>query len=169
MQSEYSAQMVQRLKLGLLVALVAAVMLVFLLFFLVGPGTLRIPFLNVQLLPDAEVRQEVSVVAALERPLFWEQRRPVIPPVVEPEPEPEVVIEPLEGVRLLGIMARGDQHVALLEVDGEVQRVGQGADVKQWSVSAIGPQDVQFSSRNKKSLLILKREIHESIKLETKP
>lgn len=173
MQSEPSTRMVHRVKLGLLAAVAGAIMLVLLLFFLTGPSALRVPYLNVQFLPETGTGQDIALEVALERPLFWEQRRPLAPqpqivePIIEPEPEP--VIEPLVGVRLLGIMARAESNVALLEVDGEVHRVVQGATIKQWEVSAIEPHEIRFTSHNKQSLLRLEREIHQSIKLETRP
>ena len=153
---------------GLWIAIGLSVLVALLLFFWVGERQGRVPYLNVNVLPTEESMARVEHEAILARPLFWEARRPVFPPepvVVETPDEPEVV-EPLDGVRLLGIIATEESHLVLLEVDGKVQRLQGGDRVKQWEVSAITARGVEFSSRGRKFALTLERETHQSIKLE---
>lgn len=154
---------------GLLAATALCVLVAGLLFFWVGDQPLRVPYLNVQLLPDEELATDVDFEASLQRPLFWETRRPVVESaIVEQvqEPEKEEVIEPLVGVRLLGILAKGDDFTALLEIEGKIERVQKGSSIKQWNVSDITGHEVHFSRQGKRSVLSLEREIHKSIKLE---
>ena len=84
-------------------------------------------------------------------------------------PAESVSDEPLEGVSLLGIIAKDGRQMALLAVDGSIERVQQGATVKQWTVSDITGREVQLSSRGATTILTLEREIHESIQLEHQP
>lgn len=148
---------------GIAVCLAVAVCL----FFWVDISTQRVPYLNVQVLPDEVSEVKTAPDETLARPLFWEGRRPV-EPVVADEASEQVVesVQELEGVRLLGILAKGNNYTALLNVDGKVERVRRGGVVKQWNVTRVTGQEVHFSYQGSRSVLSLERETHQSIKLE---
>ncbi len=156
---------------GLVAAIGVCLLIAGLLYFVVGERPSRVPYLNTQLLPNEAAADSVSPENSLERPLFWPARRPVAlqaeMPLDKEEAGEDELVEPLEGVRLLGIMIKGESFTALLDVEGKVVRVQQGASIKQWSVSDISAREVHFSWRGKKSVLSLEREIHQSIKLES--
>lgn len=137
------------------------------LFVWVDPPPQRVPYLNVQVLPDEVSDLEVKPDMVLARPLFWAERRPVELAVVDEISEQVVEeVQELEGVKLLGILVKGNSYTALLNVDGKVERVRRGATVKQWDVARVTAREVYFSNRGKKSVFSLERETHESIKLE---
>lgn len=137
------------------------------LFFWVDIPHQRVPYLNVQVLPGEVSDVEIEPDMALARPLFWAGRRPVEPEVADDTGEQAVEsLQELEGVTLLGVLAKGNSYTALLNVDGKVERVRRGATVKQWDVARVTAREVHFSNRGKKSVLSLERETHQSIKLE---
>lgn len=160
-----------RVTKGLLIGIVVCILIALLLFWSTGGSQERVPYLNVQLLPAEQVQLRIEPDEVLSRPLFWNTRRPVeaIEAVVD-EPEVDFLeVAPLEGVRLLGIIAQGQNYIALLEVDGKVERVKRNSTVKQWRVSRITAREVQFISQGKRSLLTLEREPHDHITLERRP
>lgn len=134
-------------------------------FSLTGDNQGRVPFLNVDILPQEQELIASSGQEALTRPLFWVARRP-IEPAESAEPMQPERVAPLEGVRLLGIMARDNQYTALLEVDGKVQRVGDGVDVKQWTVSELTARKITFMAGDSSAVLTMEREPHHSIQLD---
>lgn len=147
---------------GITVCLVVAVCL----FFWVDSSPQRVPYLNVQVLPGEMSDVEIEPDSVLDRPLFWEGRRPLEPAVADEVSEPVEVIQELEGVRLIGVMAKGKNYTALLDVDGKVERVQRGGVVKQWDVTRVAEQKVYFSNQGKEAVIALERETHQSIKLE---
>lgn len=79
----------------------------------------------------------------VERPMFWKERRPYIPPVkvqnkkvaVEEDPAPD----PFENITLIGVYSGG----VMLKVDGVTQRVRVGETLEglDWSLDALGEND----------------------------
>lgn len=137
------------------------------LFLWVGNSPQRVPHLNVQVLPGEVSEIEIKPDRTLGRPLFWEGRRPIESVVTDDNSEPGIENAlGLTGIRLLGILAKDNNYMALLNVDGKVERVWRGSMVKQWSVTRVTGQEVYFSNQGKQSMLSLERETHHSIKLE---
>jgi hypothetical protein len=70
----------------------------------------------------------------LSRPLFWQSRRPLIPP-------PKVVAKPkakapkkLKGVVLMGVYGAGEGLGLIATIDGAFSRINKGQSVKGWQV-----------------------------------
>lgn len=157
---------IRAFSIWLMAAVLACGLVAVLLFVWVDTDQQRVPYLNVQVLPEELSAAEVAPDTALARPLFWAERRPVEPVAETVQAVPEAPLQELTGVRLLGILAKGNHYTALLEVDGKVERVTQDATVKEWNVADITAREVHFSSREGGSVLSLERELHQSIKLE---
>ena len=159
----------QRVTYGLLLGICLCVLVTGLMFFLISDNKLNIPFLDVDILPNEQVQPHIEEHEALSRPLFWMGRRPVESLLeVDGEGLQELVVESLDGIKLVGVITKDAMSTALLAVNGKVERVNVGAVVKGWSVSEIHARKVHFSSRDQDTVLILKRELHPSIKLEAR-
>lgn len=157
---------IRAFSIWLMAAVLACGLVAVLLFVWVDTDQQRVPYLNVQVLPEEVSAVDVAPDAALTRPLFWAERRPVEPVMAVVEAEQPTPLQELAGARLLGVLAKDDHYTALLEVDGKVERVTQGSTVKEWKVVDITAREVHFSSRGGSSVLSLERELHQSIKLE---
>lgn len=94
----------------------------------------------------------------VERPMFWKERRPYVPPVtvekkkvvVEEEPGPD----PFENITLMGIYSGG----VMLKVNGTIQRVRVGETIEEldWSLDEIGSYNqVLFVLGDKSKILAL--------------
>jgi hypothetical protein len=71
----------------------------------------------------------------LNRPLFWQSRRPLVPPpkvVAKPKPK---AAKKLAGVNLLGVYGAGDGLGLIATVDGVFSRINKGQSVKGWKFS----------------------------------
>ncbi|NLD15329.1 MAG: hypothetical protein GX665_09630 [Gammaproteobacteria bacterium] len=161
-----SAVVVKRVTAGLLAGVVVCVLLALMLFVWTGGTALRVPWLNVQVLPEDPRLEQPKDDEILQRPLFWDSRRPM--DVAQEAPAEQVVeqVEALAGVKLLGIIVRDSIQSALLEVDGKPGRYAPGDTVKQWQVAEVGGQVVRFASPRGETVLTLEREIHKGIRLE---
>lgn len=158
---------VRQVTLMLIFALCVCAIIAAFGFWWAGEKQERVPFLNVDILPQEQELLILSSDETLLRPLFWASRRPqeqARTELVEPV-QPETVT-PLEGVRLLGIIAKGNKHTALLEVDGAVIRASVGSKVKHWVVSRVTALNITFQAGSASEVLTLSRETHQSIKLE---
>lgn len=161
------AATIRKFTIWLAIGIAGCLLLAAGLFIWVDNPPQRVPYLNVQVLPSEVSNVEVEPDMALARPLFWKGRRPVEPAVVNEVSEQVVEgVQELEGVKLLGVLAKGNSYTALLNVDGRVERVRRGSTVKQWDVTRVTAREVHFSSQGEKSVLSLARETHQSIKLE---
>ena len=91
----------------------------------------------------------------LNRPLFWQSRRPLVPP-------PKVAAKPkakapkkLDGVTLMGVYGSGDGLGLIATVDGVFSRISKGQSVKGWQFSSYEDGAAVFVSGGKKSVLPL--------------
>lgn len=92
--------------------------------------------LAVQTLQLGEGLTDEQAAEILNRPLFWQSRRPLVPP-------PKVTAKPkakapkkLEGIALLGVYGAGDGLGLIATVDGAFTRINKGQSVKGWQFSA---------------------------------
>ena len=92
--------------------------------------------LAVQTLQLGEGLTDEQAAEILNRPLFWQSRRPLVPP-------PKVIAKPkakapkkLEGITLLGVYGAGDGLGLIATVDGAFTRINKGQSVKGWQFSA---------------------------------
>ncbi|WP_435214588.1 hypothetical protein ACMAY6_03830 [Luminiphilus sp. nBUS_16] len=91
----------------------------------------------------------------LSRPLFWQSRRPLVPPpkvVAKPKPK---AAKKLAGVTLLGVYGAGDGLGLIATVDGVFSRINKGQSVKGWKFSDYEEGAAVFVSGGKKSVLPL--------------
>lgn len=160
-----TAKLANKVTAGLLAGVVLCMLLAVGGFLWVGGSQERTPFLNVEILPQEQEQQQALSHEALERPLFWMSRRPV-EPVESSEPEQPVIVETLEGVQLLGIMAQKNNYMALFVVDGQVVRVRKGMKLKQWTVTGLTDQEVTLKAGANTRVIRQERQTHQSIKLE---
>ena len=91
----------------------------------------------------------------LSRPLFWQSRRPLIPP-------PKVVAKPkakapkkLKGVVLMGVYGAGEGLGLIATIDGAFSRINKGQSVKGWQFDAYEDGAAVFVSGGKRSVLPL--------------
>ena len=91
----------------------------------------------------------------LSRPLFWQSRRPLIPP-------PKVVAKPkakapkkLKGVVLTGVYGAGEGLGLIATIDGAFSRINKGQSVKGWQFDAYEDGAAVFISGSERSVLPL--------------
>lgn len=92
----------------------------------------------------------------LERPVFWESRRPLAPPapVAAPKPKPRAPAK-LEGITLQGAYGTGDSLGLIATVDGKLQRIVVGQSVKGWQFTGYEAGVATFSSGGRRATLNL--------------
>ena len=98
-----------------------------------------------------------QVAEILNRPLFWQSRRPLVPPpkvVAKPKPK---AAKKLAGVNLLGVYGAGDGLGLIATVDGVFSRINKGQSVKGWKFSGYEEGAAVFVSGGKKSVLPLEQ------------
>ena len=104
----------------------------------------------------------------LNRPLFWQSRRPLVPPpktVAKPKPK---AAKKLAGVTLLGVYGAGDGLGLIATVDGAFSRISKGQSVKGWKFSDYEEGTAVFVSGGKKSVLPLELTVP-SVKIVSVP
>ena len=98
-----------------------------------------------------------QVAEILNRPLFRQSRRPLVPPpkvVAKPKPK---AAKKLAGVNLLGVYGAGDGLGLIATVDGVFSRINKGQSVKGWKFSGYEEGAAVFVSGGKKSVLPLEQ------------
>ena len=91
----------------------------------------------------------------LSRPLFWQSRRPLVPPprvVAKPKPKAP---KKLKGVVVMGVYGAGDGLGLIATIDGAFSRIGKGQSVKGWQFDAYEDGAAVFVSGGKRSVLPL--------------
>jgi hypothetical protein len=93
----------------------------------------------------------------LSRPLFWQSRRPLVPPkkvVVKPK---ATTPQKLKGVVLHGVYGAGagDGLGLIATVDGRMTRIAKGQTVKGWQLKSYENGVARFSSGGRKTTLPL--------------
>lgn len=87
----------------------------------------------------------------VDRPLLRSERRPPVPVDAAPAPaavvaEPEVQIEPIDGVALVGIFGSGDVKGIIVRLeDGQRERVVEGQALRGWTLDWVGPRQARFT------------------------
>jgi len=110
--------------------------------------------LEVQRLALEEPLTRGETARILERPLFWEERRPLTPAAVVSQPV-SVAPTKLEGVSLQGVYGAGDSIGLIATVDGRLRRVNSGQTLKGWQFSSYEDGVATFTSGTRKATLAL--------------
>lgn len=122
-----------------------------------GPGVV-LPAqdtLEVRTLKLDEPVDGAAAIAILERPLFWEGRRPLAPtPVVAAQPKARATPK-LSGVSLQGVYGVGDSLGLIATVDGRQQRIVSGQTVKGWRLTGYDNGVATFVSGGRETSLAL--------------
>ena len=132
----------------LLATIAITVVLAILLWFWVDTEPVRNPYLNIEALPSAQIHTATDIDAVLARPLFWQEREPVLAPeetVVEVE---TLKASPLRNIQLL-------------------VSVQAGQVIQNWTVDKITAKEASFVAGDEQTALSLVRERPDSIQLET--
>lgn len=96
-----------------------------------------------------------AAIAILERPLFWEGRRPLAPtPLVAAQPQARAPAK-LSGVSVQGVYGAGDSLGLIATVDGQQQRIASGQTVKGWQLTGYDNGVATFSSGGRETTLAL--------------
>lgn len=105
-----------------------------------GPAT-PLPEVTLPELPRIEAPSLERYAAALDRPLFRQDRRPPTAETVEALAEEEPFAATLQGVIL-----SGDERVALIRPSGatNVQQIAEGETFRGWRLREIGTERVVF-------------------------
>ena len=86
----------------------------------------------------------------VDRPLLRSERRPPVPVDAAPAPaaavaEPEVQMEPIDGVALVGIFGSGDVKGIIVRLeDGQRERVVEGQALRGWTLDWVGSRQARF-------------------------
>lgn len=92
-----------------------------------------------------ERASDADVQVLLERPLFWEGRRPL----AQEEESSGAALASIDGLRVLGIIVNSDLPTALIHDGQKVERLRQGGSVSGWRVERIAPQSVSLSANGR--------------------
>lgn len=94
--------------------------------------------------------EQDQVAALMQRPLFWEGRRPVDVVVVpQVQPQQQAAARPakrLEGVDLRGVFGVGDSLGVIVSVDGKLTRIRVGEQLKGWELVEFADGEARFQS-----------------------
>ena len=91
----------------------------------------------------------------LERPLFWEGRRPLAPPPAVAAQPTQPVQAKLDGVTLQGVYGAGETLGLIATVDGAMTRIVKGQPVKGWQLDSYDQGVATFVSGGRKATLPL--------------
>ena len=99
---------------------------------------------------------DIDVTRILERPLFWQGRRPLAPPapVTASKPKSRAPAK-LEGITLQGAYGTGESLGLIATVDGALQRIVVGQSVKGWQFTGYEAGAATFSSGGRRATLDL--------------
>ena len=150
----------------LLATIAITVVLAILLWFWVDTEPVRNPYLNIEALPSAQIHAGTDIDAVLARPLFWQEREPVLAPEETVAEVETAKASPLMNIRLLGIILTGDVRTALLKVEDKIVSVQAGQVIQNWTVDKITAKEVSFVADDEQTALSLVRERPDSIQLE---
>lgn len=111
--------------------------------------------LEVQRLVLEEPLAPGETARILERPLFWEERRPMTPTAAVVSQPVSVAPTKLEGVTLQGVYGAGDSLGLIATVDGRLRRVNSGESLKGWQFASYEDGVATFTSGTRKATLAL--------------
>ena len=111
--------------------------------------------LSVRTLRLDESLDSTVATAILERPLFWEGRRPLEPPPVVTGPTKTRAQAKLAGVSLQGVYGSGESLGLIATVDGKFRRIVSGQSVKGWQFTSYENGVATFSSGGRETTLEL--------------
>lgn len=96
-----------------------------------------------------------DATAILQRPLFWESRRPLAPQVAATSTPESTVVQNLDGVTLHGVFGAGDSLGLIVSVNGVQSRVATGGSVKGWRFTEYSDGTAKFERGGRQATLPL--------------
>lgn len=111
-------------------------------------------------LPEYDLAEKSDL---LERPLFWQERRPYVVKEKKMTDKKPVLLEeedPFDGVKLIGVYSGG----AIFIVDGEKQRLYIGDEVAEWTLDLMNADSVIFVQGSENKLLQLEHATVKTVK-----
>lgn len=126
--------------------------------FMITADAPRIPNIMSHELPSELYHGDYAVEAALDAPLFWESRAPVL----VPEPGVENTYETLEGVTLVGVV----ENTVLLKKADVVRRVSLGSKFDGFTLESIESGKIVLVSPDRKVELKILKDPPASLVLE---
>jgi len=103
----------------------------------------------------SEINDLNSVSILVDRPLFWEGRRPVSEPEDGAENVQPVRASELDRVKLTGVYFAGDASGVIVSVGGQRFRVKQGEEVLSWKLDSLNSTEAVFSRGGQKKSIQL--------------
>lgn len=151
----------------LILSIFACCLVAGLFWYFITVQQVRVPYMQPYDLPEVNTTVHIDTSAALEYPLFWESRRPVLE-LEKSEDEPAVIeVGVIDGVKLLGIIVQRSVQTALLGIDKKIQKVVKGDEVNGWVVDQVFADKVVLMANDQTVELSIVRERPDSIKLES--
>lgn len=132
------------------------------------PEQLRAPRVAVPQLPDGDALAPVTLSpddAVFARPLFWQERKPVMPADEVVVAEQPASVPAVDNIKLLGVLTADETRSAFLEVDGKPQRVQEGDAVSGWMVRQVLSQTVILEAGTERAELAVVRPVSPAIRL----
>ncbi|MCK9534919.1 MAG: hypothetical protein M0Q98_09535 [Pseudomonas sp.] len=150
----------------LVLSILACCLLVGVFWYFITAQQVRVPYMSPYELPEEHTAAKIDTSIALEFPLFWSGRRPIVEPDQESEESSAIHTGSIDGVQLLGIIVRDSVRTALLSNDQKLQKVVKGDEVNGWVVDQVFADKVVLMANDQISELSIVRERPDSIKLE---
>lgn len=112
---------------------------------------------------EGDIPPLAAFAEIIERPLFMENRRPYVAPVVvrEPEPEPVAPVEPdiTEQIALRATIIIGKKRIALIQelAIGKQRRLNQGEAYNGWTLTQVETDGISMQKGEEVRQLELKK------------
>jgi type II secretory pathway component PulC len=152
------------------IELVAAILLLVLCFQLLYSGARLLakampaavaPAADALLVKDVLAQGGISSAQSaeiLQRPLFWEGRRPLEEAAVAVAPKPaQGKAGKLAGVKLLGVFGAGDTAGIIVAEKGKKRRILLGEELSGWTLESVDADQVMFAAGGRTETLQLRQ------------
>lgn len=110
--------------------------------------------------PVAVTPPEVEAVpggALVERPLFWESRRPYTAPEPVAGEQPTPGSDAIDKIKLVGVFASGIRAGVIVDIEGERRRIGLNEEVQGWQLTGMTPGSATFAGVGRDGNIVERR------------